>query len=394
MMEMKEFDVLISGAGPAGLSAGILCAEEGMNVIICEKAEKPGPRPRAETVYDHPLFDRLIEPGFMKKIALYETSGRKFNSPGARKSFSINLSKGRVSCVFEWDDLIEGYYRRAREAGVTFLFNTEVIEPLMEGDVCKGVILADGRRLRGKTTLACDGHTSRLGRFAGIDYERINSIIIKSVVKNFESNYPGFEYFFIAHDELEYAPGFPPIVGFVFPRGNGMAETGLYIPSGAAYKIDPRGLAVDYDDVSRVWQKVKESYPGLSDIMAGTEVVHEEVTGIPVGALHEEAVMVPGLIFAGDTIGFLEATGASGIVTAMENAAFIHVFLKEKCDREWDAALKDEFNDAFRKSETFCYVKKRYAMTDFFFGTVFARFRTAKKINRHWWFVKMVYKLK
>jgi len=394
MAKKKVYDVLISGAGPAGLSAGIILAEKGFDVIICEKGKKAGPEPRAETVYDHHLFDELIHPGFMKNAALYETGKRKFNSPGAVKNFDLELSKGRISIVFEWDDLIEGLYKRAKKAGVTFKFKKEVVAPLVEGGICRGVKLADGKTLTARTTLACDGHQSRLGRAEGIAYREINSVIIKSVVKNFVCDYEGFEYFFIAHDELEYARDFPPAVGFIFPRGGGMAEIGLYIPSAVARRLNSEYLDLDSEYVRDVWHKIKNMYPRLSHILRGTETVFENITAIPVGGLHEEVVITPGLIFVGDAIGFVEATGASGIVTSMENAAFAADFLCKHKDEEWSEDLKNSYNAAFAASEPFGFVKKRYKMADFFYRVVFIFFRSAKKINRHWWFVKLVYSFK
>ncbi len=394
MAKKKVYDVLISGAGPAGMSAGIILAEKGFEVIICEKGKKAGPEPRAETVYDHHLFDELIHPGFMKKAALYETGKRKFNSPGAVKTFDLELSKGRISIVFEWDDLIEGLYQRAKKAGVSFKFNKEVIAPLVEEGICRGVKLADGKTLTARTTLACDGHQSRLGRGEGIAYREMNSIIIKNIVENFTSDYEGFEYFFIAHDELAYARDFPPAIGFIFPRGGDRAEIGLYIPSAVARRINPEFLDLDAEYVRDVWHKIKKMYPRFSHALRGTETVFENVTAVPVGGLHERAVITPGLIFAGDAIGFVEATGVSGIVTSMENAVFAADFLSENKGEEWTEDLKNRYNEAFAASKPFGYVKKRYKMTDFFYRIVFVLFRSAKRINRHWWFVKLIYNFK
>ena len=41
-MEMKRYDLIIVGAGPAGLSAAIEAAKRGMNVVVFDENEKPG----------------------------------------------------------------------------------------------------------------------------------------------------------------------------------------------------------------------------------------------------------------------------------------------------------------------------------------------------------------
>ncbi|HPA71457.1 MAG TPA: NAD(P)/FAD-dependent oxidoreductase [Spirochaetota bacterium] len=392
--KQANFDVIISGAGPAGLSAGILCARSGMSVLVCEKAAKPGPLPRAETVYDNPLFDRLIRPGFMKSIGLYETNGRRFNSPGARKVLDLRLTNGRKSIIFEWADLIGGLYGSAKKAGVAFKFRTEVAAPVMEGGACRGVELASGKKLFARTVLACDGHSSRLGRLAGIPYEKMNSPIIKNIVSNFRSDYDGFEYFFIGAGELPYARELPPLVVFVFPRGDGRCETGLYIPAGPAIRA---GIIPDNLDRNRLldtWQSMKKSYPRFSDIMKGTRDDLLAVMGIPAGRLHGTPAMVPGLLFLGDTIGFLEASGVSGVITSMQNALFASEFLQRNRGSAWDAALAEKYNLEFRTHPVFWHVKKRYAATALFNRIVFSGFRTAEHINRHWWFVRLAYKFK
>ena len=37
-----EFDVIVVGAGPAGVAAGTVCARAGLDTIIIERGRKPG----------------------------------------------------------------------------------------------------------------------------------------------------------------------------------------------------------------------------------------------------------------------------------------------------------------------------------------------------------------
>lgn len=39
---MKEFDIVVAGAGASGLMASIAAAEMGMKVLLLEKMERPG----------------------------------------------------------------------------------------------------------------------------------------------------------------------------------------------------------------------------------------------------------------------------------------------------------------------------------------------------------------
>jgi electron transfer flavoprotein-quinone oxidoreductase len=390
----KAYDVILSGAGPAGLSAAILCAKKGLSVIVCEKGTVPGPLPRAETVYDHPVFDHVLGKGFIPRIGLYKTSKRKFNSPGAKKSLYIQLSGGRESFVFEWRDLIHALEQKAKSVGVQIRTSAEVVAPIIENDTCIGVMLQNNERIFARTVLACDGHASKLGRFAGVPYEQMNTVIVKNIVTNFQSDYDGFEYFFVGAGELPYAREFPALIAFVFPRGNNASETGLYMPPGPACKHGIIPSCVDEKRFLEIWRQLKTSYPRLSSLMHPTKNIYEGVAKIPVGRLHQNAAPVPGLILIGDAIGFLEASGVSGIITAMENARFAAEFIARFRNAPWSKWLSDAYNREFSRNTTFRMVKKRYAMTGIFNDIVFSKLKTAERINRHWWFIKLAFKFK
>ncbi len=390
----QVYDVLISGAGPAGMSAAILCAEKGMSVLICEKERRPAPRPRAETVYDHPLFDHLVRPGFINEISLYKTAGRRFNSPGGKKSFSATLTGDRVSNVFEWKKLIDGLWNRVKESGIEIEFKAEVKAPLIEEGICKGVECTDGRRFYGRTVLACDGHRSLMGSSLGIPYNKMNAVIVKSIITGLNSDYDGFEYFYIGYDELPYAPGFPTAVAFIFPRGKGEAETGLYIPpvpfrktGGAAGNISP-------ETVLDTWHNLMKNYPGLSERFRNAAVKSEIATYIPAGGLYEKASPVPGLIFCGDAIGFIEATGVSGIITSLEMSQFVSEYLKLNPIKRWTPLEMEVFNREFSRSEIFRYVKKRYRITRIYNFLIFFVMGRAESINRWWRLISTIYRLK
>ena len=392
--QKKVYDVIISGAGPAGLTAAIFCAKHGLSVLVCEKGKKAGPQPRAETVYDNQIFDQTLGNGFIPQIGLYATAKRKFNSPGMKKSLAIALSGNRMSHVFEWRDLITALEKKAKSFGAVLRISSEVEEPLIVDGTCIGVMLANGEALYGRTILACDGNTSKLGRYAGVSYEAMNTLIVKNIVSNFHSDYDGFEYFFIGAGELAGAREFSALVAFVFPRGNGQCETGLYLPPGPAFKQGITPSLIDKYRFLEIWHEVKTTYPRISSLMKPTKNLYESVEYIPVGKLHSPSSPIPGLILVGDAIGFLEASGVSGIITSMQNAHFAADFISRHGNPPWSAWLMKKYNREFEHTELFRTVKKRYAMTALFNTIVFSGFKTAEGINRHWWFVKAAYKFK
>lgn len=389
----QKYDVIISGAGPSGLTAAILCAQNGQSVLVCEKGNKCGPRPRAETVYNHSIFDCVLEKNFIPHIGHYATSKRKYNSPGAKKSFEIEMNPDRTSYVFEWNDLIYALEQKAKSFGVKFLMNTETIAPIIDNDICIGVITKTGHKLFSKTVIACDGHSSNLGKFAGVPYEQMNTFIVKTIVSKCNTDYDGFEYFFIAADEMPKNI-LLPAVAFIFPRQNKIFETGIYFPPITKKNLTNTASKFDKTKILELWHQLKLCYPRLSDIMKGSKTLYEAVETVPSGMLFDRAAPIPGLILIGDSIGFLEPSGVSGIITSMENARFAVAFINRFGSPPWSMWLAEKYNNEFSQLSIYKYLKRRHRMTALFNSIVFKTLKTAANINKYWWFVKFAYQFK
>lgn len=65
---MEEYDVLIMGAGPSGLTAGIYAGREGLKSIIIEKALKGGNANMAPVIANFPGFKSIPGLELLKKI--------------------------------------------------------------------------------------------------------------------------------------------------------------------------------------------------------------------------------------------------------------------------------------------------------------------------------------
>ncbi len=72
-----EFDVVIVGAGPAGLTAGMYLARLGLNVAILEKETPGGRAATAPIVEDYPGVERTTGAELMKK---FEYQAKKFGA--------------------------------------------------------------------------------------------------------------------------------------------------------------------------------------------------------------------------------------------------------------------------------------------------------------------------
>ncbi|PKK85643.1 MAG: hypothetical protein CVT48_04575 [Thermoplasmata archaeon HGW-Thermoplasmata-1] len=385
----RPWDILISGSGPSGLAAGIAAARRGMTVCICEKAAHPGPMPRGETVHDHPIFTELLGEGFMESISLHATEKRRYNSPCSLKQ--LDFVRSTPSIVFRWEEFICRLYENALGADVTFRFGCKVVSGLIgEDGVCRGVELSPGGRIYARTVLACDGHGSSLGRQSGVCYGHINLPTVKRLASGFNGDYPGFEFFFITQGMLDYAPRFPPAVIFVFPRESGHCETGMTVFTRVAESLCKKCDIPSREETLRVWKRLVLDYPRFSELMKGTKIELEYYTELPNAKLHEPPMAIPGLALIGDSAGFIEASGGSGISSSLQEAAICAEFLSQADAPAWDEPLVQRFNKHMTDSGIYRHIRKVYRLIGIFQQLFFGIVRTAKGVNRNWWLLKLL----
>lgn len=384
------FDLVISGGGPAGLAAAIVAVRREKKVILLERSNRPGPVARGETIRPDAIHDELLGSGFMQKICLYQTPLRKFYSPGCKKSLEIRRPK--PSYVFEWSSFIQRLTAQAKSLGVVLKMKQPVASPLVELERCTGVILADGTKIRGKTILDCNGYNSPLGQSVGINYNKMNCPIVKSVVKNFHSDYSGFELFMIAQGEIKEAPNFPPAIAYFFPRNKGKCETGLMVLTNAALKLSDNFSIPNDKEMLRVWKILTNTYPRISSLFKKTETESCLVTAIPVAEQIKQPIILPGMIHIGDSFGFIEASGASGLNTAMKQARFTVNWLCQQSRFEWTERTKQLFNKDFIEYKLTKEIHLKYKLILPAINFIFTTLKTPARINNFWWLVKLLYK--
>ena len=392
-----NYDIVIVGAGPSGLSSAIFAARAGFKVLVVEKGKQAAPDPRGETLHEKPICTELLGEGFMKSLALNETAGRCYNSPNCKKNFYIGRSS--PSIVFEWRKFIDRLVEVAEREGVEIRTNSEVLEAIIDDGICKGVTYRNGEGKINKVfsplVLGCDGAPSTLGRQFGFGYENTVCPMVKCLLKhaNYKNKY--FEYFFISHGSVPKMDDFPPGSAYIFPRDKDNAEVGLMIFTEAAKKI---GIAMPDDEtIMRAWENLKAYYPKFSEIFDGSEIVYEHLTNIPSAGLLEPAIPVPGLILMGDSVGFVEASGSSGLIADMTIAKFWITLMKEKSisrSREmWSEANIRSYLDLYHKNDMYKHIAKVYKYIRKSKIFLFGKKKNAKSINRRWWLVKLAYKL-
>jgi len=213
------YDIVIVGAGPAGLSAAEVAARLGAKVLVLEKNSKIGVPVRTSGGSWIKYLNTLGTP-----TSLYHPVRRcKFISSHKEVVFEY---KSPVSCVLN----VTGFYRflakKAIMAGAKIKLGRRVIRPKMEGDYVTGLLYEDkngSKKVKAKLIIDASGNPAIIARKIGL-YDKLKRFAV------------GLEYEFFApkynEDEVILAVGnniAPSGYGWAFPCGNKRVRVGVGI---------------------------------------------------------------------------------------------------------------------------------------------------------------------
>jgi geranylgeranyl reductase family protein len=169
---MSKPDVIIIGGGPAGSTAAICLAEQGINVLVLEEKRMPREKLCGEfitpecfpTLRRLGVMDKMLTAGAQKitDLVLVVASGKSVHTPISEMSdeatWAMSLSRAR------FDQVLLG---RARESGATCLEGFAVKDCLFENGRPRGaraMSLAEGKAVEFESPLIIDasGRSSRL----------------------------------------------------------------------------------------------------------------------------------------------------------------------------------------------------------------------------------------
>ncbi len=177
-MEEEKFDVIVVGAGPAGLAAAYILAKNGLNVVVCERGEFPG----AKNVMGGILYRHATEqviPEFWKEAPI--------ERPIVEQRIMLTEKESAVTLAFRDPTFGQEPYNnfsvlrakfdrwfseKVEEAGAFVIPETMVDEAIIKDGKVVGV--RTGREdgdLFADVVIAADGVNSLLAKKAGLHPE-------------------------------------------------------------------------------------------------------------------------------------------------------------------------------------------------------------------------------
>jgi geranylgeranyl reductase family protein len=284
---MKLFDVAIIGSGPAGASAAIKLAENGISTVIIEKETLPryktcgggfAYRGRRKMPFD---VSDVVEKEFFRLDAFFKNAGKHVFSERTEPIISMVMR----------DDFDKFLVDKAKEKGITLLEDHKLKNITFEENIVLHTTQGD---VNAKFVIAADGVLSATAKLTGWEETRL---LIPALEYEVEVHKEDFERL-SKSVRLDF-DAIPKGYGWSFPKKNHLS---IGLVSFKKIKVDFKQLYREY----------------LTDTLGIKEVISEQMYGfqIPVSP-RTDGFVKKNVFLVGDAAGFADPLSAEGISNAI-----------------------------------------------------------------------------
>jgi digeranylgeranylglycerophospholipid reductase len=310
----ENFDVIVVGAGPAGISVADRCAEHGLKVIALEKDLQIGAPVRCGEGLGLGWFKRLNLPP-NKDFAVQEIFGAVLYSPSEKK---IEIRSDKVNgYIIERKAFEKFLARNAARKGAKFLTKTTVFDLIKEDNKIIGVkanFLGEEKEFYANVIVGADGVESTIARLAGLKTTNVLYHMdsgLQYEMAGIELDDPNMIHLFFGE---KIAPrGYV----WIFPKGKDYANVGI-------------GISASNEKTARYYlDKWIKEHP---KIRKGA-ILEVNCGGIPVGGFLEKMTS-NNLIVVGDAAHQVNPIHGGGMGIAIEAGRLAADVIKEAHEKE------------------------------------------------------------
>jgi len=311
---MRKVKVLIVGAGPAGIAAGLQLKKVGVESLLIDRARFPRDKICGDAISGKVVdvlrkLDSSILSELEKSPVQCASWGVTFVAPNG-KALEIPFKKdyqkenhhppGFISKRFDFDQFM---LEKARERGVEVLegFDAQHFERKNEyWEICS----AGGQCIEAGLLIIANGAHSRFARMAGIHKENGHyCAAVRAYFKGVDYAHPGH---FI---ELHFSRSFLPGYFWIFPLPGGLFNVGVGMRSD---KVSRKKIHLR----ERMMQMIEED-KNLKKRFAHAELVGKiEGFGLPLGSKRRK-ISGEAYLLVGDAAALIDPFTGEGIGNAM-----------------------------------------------------------------------------
>ncbi|NPV29538.1 MAG: FAD-dependent oxidoreductase [Firmicutes bacterium] len=355
-MSEEKFDCIVVGAGPAGSTAALELARQGLEVLLVERGPAPGSKNMmGGRLYSHSLHKIIpnfweeapVERCVEKEELCFLTEGGAVTVSLASPELGEPPDHSFTVLRADFDAWLAG---KAEEAGAVLATGVRVDDLLLSGDRVCGIRAGEDEILA-DVVIAADGVNSLLARKGGLRGElpsRYVSVGVKEVIA-----LPARA----IEDRFGLGEGKGAARLFVGACTRGVQGGGFLYTNRESISL---GLVFSLHALSEAGVSVPEAvedfklHPAVRPLLAGGEVVEYSAHLVPEGGLAMQPRLVAGgMLVCGDAAGMVINTGfmVRGMdlaVTAGATAARAVLAAREKGD--FSAATLKIYEEMLRET--------------------------------------------
>ena len=351
-----KFDVIIVGAGLAGSTAAYRLAQEGLQVMLVERAPYPGAKNLSGGVLYGQVLNRLI-PEFWKEAPVERYISRQVVMfMTGQASFSIDFKNQAFSQPpYNGFSLLRGRFDRwlgekAESAGAMLVPGIKVDGLARDGGRVTGIV-AGGEQMLADVVIAADGANSFIAQQAGLQ-KKIDPAHLAVGVKELIGLSPEIIADRFALNENEGAA-----YGMVGFATQGVAGGGFLYTNRDSLSI---GLVMHLDECLKTKVQPAEAldeflaHPAIAPLLRGGKLLEYGAHLVPEGGIPMMPKLVmDGLLVVGDAAGLSINNGF--VVRGMDLAigsglAAAETVLEARAKNDFSAAGLGDYSQKMEKS--------------------------------------------
>ena len=334
---MTDYDVIIAGAGPAGSSAAIHLATNGLRVLLVEQKKFPRAKLCGEFIspecQDH--FEKLgvtrsilcSDPASITETVFYSNRGHHVGVPS--NWFGKRVALGLSRAVM--DDVL---LQRAAAAGVDVIENGNVVGPRMNTDLVCGICVKVGsteKEFKAPLTIDATGRARILARKTnGAPKHKPKLIAFKAHFQN-----------------TRVAPGACEI--YFYRGGYGGLSSIEAGTSNLCFIVAAEQVKQCHSDPDCVVREMVMQNPRARYTLAPASTNSEWLSASWDHFGRQSPAPAKGLLAIGDAAAFIDPFTGSGMLMALESGELAAEIIVRHRDKLSSATLAADYVNTYRK---------------------------------------------
>jgi len=370
-MQEERVDVIVVGAGPAGIGAALTLARAGLEVVVIERGAYPG----AKNVMGGILYGQptdLLVPGFASSAPLERaiieqrymllTGDSAFS--GAYRTQAFAEPPHNAFSVMR-ADFDQWFARQAEEAGAFIIPQMTVVDLIWVNGKIDGVLTGDEEGdLRADVVVIADGANSLLAQRAGLRREwRPNeqALVAKELVRLSEQT---------INDRFNVPSGLGVAMEIFGQSTAGLLGYGFIYTNRDTVSIGTGALLADLIEtgynVNDMLNDFKK-HPAIIPLLAGGETIEYSAHLIPEGGWNAmPRLYTDGAVLVGDAAGLLNPLNREGSNFAMISGKLAaEAIIEAKSQSDFSAAALSRYRELLEQSFVLKDLHKIRNMTTF-----------------------------